>query len=354
MRRSQKQISAFTLVELLVVISIIGVLMSLLLPAVQSAREAARRATCANRERQMALAVTEFEAAKREFPGYVNGLGLGNRKLASWLVLVSPYLERDDLWQDWLHNGTPPPKLEIPPTPGTPLLRIDVCVCPSNPPTRTLLNPMSYVVNAGYITDHGRAIEHPANDRNPANGVFQFIGGPYLGVQISVGDLSGGFYDQPLTEMTMDYISAHDGISNTLMLTESQHVRRWTHELIRFTPENLPNRVAETGEEKYHYGFCWHNGFYVSQDRVPQHGINDREEERDTLVSFANSWPSSNHPGGVNATFCDGRVRFIDERLDYSVYKQLMTTYGRKSDDRENVMLTDELKAVPAHQGPNG
>ena len=93
MRRAQKQRSAFTLVELLVVISIIGVLISLLLPAVQSAREAARRATCANRERQLALAVTEFEAAKREFPGYVNGLGLGKRKLASWLVLVSPYLE---------------------------------------------------------------------------------------------------------------------------------------------------------------------------------------------------------------------------------------------------------------------
>lgn len=213
---------------------------------------------------------------------------------------------------------------------------------------RAIANPMSYVVNAGYITDERPAIEHPANDRNPANGVFQFYGRPQGSAQITMGSAGTGVYSLPLTEMSMDYIGTHDGISNTLMLTESLHIRRWTHEKIRFVPRNCPNNAGETGEEKYHYGFCWHDGYDCPPTHVPPHGINGRKKERDSLVSFATAWPSSNHRGGVNAAFCDGRVRFIDESLDYRVYKQLMTTYGERSDDHENVMINDKLEVLEA------
>ena len=82
-----KHARGFTLVELLVVITIIGMLMSLLLPAIQSAREAGRRNTCANNMHQLGLALLNYEGNKRGFPGYANVV---NNKRASFVVPLLP------------------------------------------------------------------------------------------------------------------------------------------------------------------------------------------------------------------------------------------------------------------------
>ncbi len=87
--------AAFTLVELLVVIAIIGVLVALLLPAVQAAREAARRAHCTNNLKQIGVAAQNFADARKALPpGYLTGLGH-----ATWLVLIMPYLEESELYE---------------------------------------------------------------------------------------------------------------------------------------------------------------------------------------------------------------------------------------------------------------
>src|SRR4051812_24787775 len=93
-----KKRQGFTLVELLVVITIIGMLMSLLLPAVQSAREAGRRNTCANNMRQVGVAMMTFENTKKSYPGYANVI---NQKRASYIVTLLPYMERNDIYQLW-------------------------------------------------------------------------------------------------------------------------------------------------------------------------------------------------------------------------------------------------------------
>ena len=93
---------AFTLIELLVVITIIGVLIGLLLPAVQAAREAARRANCSANEHNVALAMANFENARKYFPGFANKLpssSAGTLAMpVSYIVPILPFMEHSDLY----------------------------------------------------------------------------------------------------------------------------------------------------------------------------------------------------------------------------------------------------------------
>ena len=141
--------SAFTLVELLVVIAIIGVLMGLLLPAVQNAREAARRATCTNNQMQIGKAIIQYESTKRHLPGYVNlvwnqALTPTNVQL-SWVPVLFPYIGRIDLWEgsggtiSWRGgNGV--------------RTQVSEFICPDDMDSSTA-NRLTYVVNLGVYND---------------------------------------------------------------------------------------------------------------------------------------------------------------------------------------------------------
>lgn len=157
----ERQWSGFTLIELLVVIAIIGILMALLLPAVQSARESGRRTACMSNAYQLAMAVNRFDQDKGKVPGWQNTIS-ATPLYVSWPVLCLPYIERNDLYQEWA-NGVP--------TLPAPL--VGVLLCPSSQPSNN--SSTAYGGNAG------------DGSSTDANGVM-----PQLGRSYSLEDVSDG------------------------------------------------------------------------------------------------------------------------------------------------------------------
>ena len=153
--------SAFTLVELLVVIAIIGTLMGLLLPAVQNARESGRSNQCRSNLTNFQKAMTSYEEANKQYPGYVNAVGIGGKTTASWSEILLPYLEQTQLWDEFAKGRQAAAQIEF-------------FICPSNPPQMEGAPSMSYLANAGYI--QLEKIEAENDDcsmvENPANGIF--------------------------------------------------------------------------------------------------------------------------------------------------------------------------------------
>lgn len=152
--RIKHGLHGFTLVELLVVIAIIATLIGLLLPAVQSAREAARRTSCMNNMRQVGLAVISHEAAKRSFPAgsTTQTPELNGPYYTTWTVDILPFLELTPLYETWHGKQNPIPPAGPPPVCGgnvqqgiltTPLREtlVPAYSCPSDPDTRTLQRP---------------------------------------------------------------------------------------------------------------------------------------------------------------------------------------------------------------------
>jgi len=131
----------FTLVELLTVVVIIGVLVALLVPAVNAAREVARQGQCMNRLHELGIAVQGYVSSKENYPGYVSSRG------TSWVVELLPYLSRNDIWvgdgtTGWRNTNS-----------GNVVL-VETLVCPDDRRASPPAGPLSYVANPNLFTDH--------------------------------------------------------------------------------------------------------------------------------------------------------------------------------------------------------
>ncbi len=315
----RRESRGFTLVELLVVIAIIGVLVALLLPAIQAAREAARRAQCTNNLKQMGLALLNYESAKGAFPHgrwniipgdtkkhpFADRTGASNDH--SWQILALPFAEEQnvarsyDLEKAWFHLDNraaiaSPIALFRCPTVPTADRVDDLFKTPS---------PKPAAGDYGCINGVGRAVwqSQPQLGRYPGDAPPQGGGGGEDNSQVV------GVLNKVLTEPPTKIKQITDGLSSTVMVAESAG-----------KPELYTKGQPGTinGEPGTVYAGCsWadpDSGFTVNAQPVINYH-NDAE-----IYAF--------HTSGANLLFADGHVQFVSDALETAVGIALVTRAG--------------------------
>lgn len=301
----------FTLIELLVVIAIIGVLVSLLLPAVQQAREAARRVSCKNKMKQLALALHNYHDTHTTFPsgGIALSLprpgdcpcpdGLGNNGL-SWSVMITPYL--DDTPRYVLFSPNVPTRSYQTWTLGDSRLGNETewirpnghYKCPSDPGALDSNNNINYlgVQGGGPI----RACNGSAVSNN--NGLF-VNGILYLNSKTRIGDVS-------------------DGTSNVFLVGESKYA---------ITPIGSRNASVIGWATSTRLDSSCHPGVlaaaWLQINSIPgSGGSRDGWGTRDAR-DYSSALFGSFHVGGCHMAMSDGSVHFFSQNMDLAAYQQL-------------------------------
>ncbi|HVC93827.1 MAG TPA: DUF1559 domain-containing protein [Pirellulales bacterium] len=293
---------AFTLMELLVVISIIGMLMSLLLPAVQAAREAARRAQCQNNLKQLSLAVDGFHGAHNRFPpgrfGGPYGVGKASRAW-SWQAQVLAYLERRDLY-DLGRIRDETIEQSIATSKG-----LQVVLCPdaaslAEGPRTDAGNLVGLPVGRSTYkavsgSNWGVDTTQPVSQRLATSWPNLGTNGSYDGVDNADGPM---FRSDYALRRGKDNIS--DGTSNTLLIGED-------------VPE--ANIWVSWPYANNAYGTC----------AIPPNVWSFPP------VDWPNTWGfRSRHPGGLNFALADGSVRWVGDAVALRVYRALATIKGEE------------------------
>jgi prepilin-type N-terminal cleavage/methylation domain-containing protein len=325
---------AFTLVELLVVIAIIGILVALLLPAIQAAREAARRSQCSNNLKQMTQAALNFENSKKELPPvYVasndrdwlppTAVASPKRYMHGMHIFLLPYMERQatfDLYDfavDWVDmKNKQATEIDIP-----------EFVCPSAPP-RIGLWVADYGINgrlwpnaACILMATGIPNRHDWCAMFSGSEIYQFLIVDCAGVKVVRPGQNG---HTPLTLIT-------DGLSHTIMFSpDAGRPHRYIAGELKFEssrvkrPEDImepfPNNLSVSGARWADPDNEWWGG--------------DPCQGATTLMNCDNSNENySFHIGGGMYSFGDGSVRFIAENLDTNIMVSLITRAGEDSTD---------------------
>lgn len=346
----------FTLVELLVVIAIIGTLVGLLLPAVQTAREAARRSSCTNNLKQQGLALINFHDQRGYFPSAQRPSAASTVRLGVFTFSL-PFIEQQKLWDQYDQTQNWSAQANIPVT----STRVPVYECPSSPKHGNQLdhNPDSFngggsawnVQPAGFPNGIVAVGDYGAN-LGVAPGIKATITGtsPALGDTRLKADLvhespawtssqtapTNGFLPKN-TQLTITDIS--DGLSSTIAILESGG-RPYVYQKGKQVSNVL---VGTNAAHTNGGGWCrpasdlLFAGANAAGTTIPGQFINrtngfNHGSETYGSSGFAapygtegSSQPYSFHPGGMNVLLGDGAVRFVGDSTDIAVFASLLT-----------------------------
>lgn len=362
--KSGERRAGFTLIELLVVISIIAVLMSLILPAVQSAREAGRRTQCLNNIRNLALAIHNSAS------GRAGGLPYLDEGGSNWPVCLLQYLDRNDLATQPSFNNN---------------IAVNVFTCPNDINNFQKSSGLSYGLNAGYgnfvPTANAQLPNQTVSETNASTGSPNVFHSGY-----DVGWVSGATFPATTSQdvdcardlgvffrhlvldgagvapysdsfrMTLDRVSLRDGLGQTLMIVENHNAQNWGAGIFGYNGNansvypgtaTVPTGSSKTNTSVLDCGIVVNykditfpamgtgsTTPFVTPGTPPTYwtvtGFTSKINLNKGTTPGASPFPSSTHPGVVSAAFCDGRVRTLNDTMDIGVYFSLMTSGGSK------------------------
>jgi prepilin-type N-terminal cleavage/methylation domain-containing protein/prepilin-type processing-associated H-X9-DG protein len=331
----------FTLVELLVVIAIIGVLVALLLPAIQAAREAARRTSCSNNLKNLGIAVLNFHDSHRKLPTSNRAAGATNSPRYAWCTLMLPYFEEQntydqyDFKSNWSRptaaNGKPRPNFEVVST------RLSVFECPSVPDTDRLDGDPQWWTQM--LPDWTSSRCGAPTDYAPINQVEQRL--VDTGLVDDVADRTGMLLRN--TEATLRHVT--DGTSHTILLAESAG-RPYVYRQGARVGDLPDHRVNGGGwcRPASEFGLDGSTADGKCPGPIAINNINGEDVyditggQPNEMSSFPYPFYGSNgtsetyafHPAGANILFGDGSVHHLNEDIEIRVYARLVTRKGNE------------------------
>jgi prepilin-type N-terminal cleavage/methylation domain-containing protein/prepilin-type processing-associated H-X9-DG protein len=320
--------SAFTLVELLVVIAIIGVLVALLLPAVQSAREASRRSQCQNNLKQTALAMHNYEDTFKTLPG---GVGRFGCCWGTWQVRVLPFLEQRNVAEKYVNSdgndATGPRYGAAPNLANVTSQRIKAWTCPSDFPNGPIGGPPR-ITNHNYGVNYGNTSFFQVT----LSGV-PFLGAPFMAYTAS---FDGG--DGPINAAAVATFPASDVYGKPVRLAE----------ITDGTSNTLLMAELIQGQRDALHGFSWWGGgsgfvtFLPPNSTLPDvlvGGICNADKRNPpctttgTIAAPRMAGARSRHPTGVQVSYCDGHVGFVTNAVNTLNWKAASTSQGGETLD---------------------
>ena len=307
----QRRLAAFTLVELLVVIAIIGVLIALLLPAVQAAREAARRTQCSNNLKQIGLGMHNYHDARKTLPSGASGIQ-SNVAGGTWASSILPYMEEQqayDLFRFDLpmtHANNAKARSQV----------VRTLLCPTDPGASEPINAkhhaavsLALVSRISYFGCLGPShvdscadcpVQTPGKTNYCCRLSWSFGSLPNTGLQITAGQYPGLLARWP---RGIKFRQITDGLSSTFL-------------------------VGETVSSDCGFNGAFVNNFCVTSTAISLNILESDKGLNTTPALTRACGFKSQHPGGAHFLIADASVHFISDAIDYRLYNDLGTRDG--------------------------
>lgn len=342
----------FTLVELLVVIAIIGTLVGLLLPAINSARESARRSECLNNLNQLGVGLNSHALDNNAYPGWVQIQKLGttntdlfddpsvNDALFSWAAKILPKLDQRTLWEQLLTNNN---GFGDPENPGdayafyrNPPI-VSVFTCPSDVKPTNQGGLLTYVVNAGTADAYFGPNDY--RDSTKANGIcFNLVDSD---LEVKSTDIKDGANN---TLLASENVHKDDGSTTSARSTWLGMTQPPALNWIQMQFQGSESQRAQTEQA---FGMVWVYTDASSSTPTMNPQPPSGNQNPDVFAPFnregpqfsgeyvqqgtAYRRPASSHPEVFNVVFAGGNTDTLSESIEYRVYQQLLTSNGQKA-----------------------